>query len=206
MLALGAMAAGLVTAVTTADTPALDGLDGPHRARAEALLRSHDLVVRQLRGAPGGVSAVTVKALATQALSLVERHQTLEQYVRLTPEAVVRAERDRLKRLAVTSNDAAASQRYREAMSTRDEQLADSATMRTQAARLDAEISSVHAKLDAIHTQLLKLKSLQSESGLSDASDRVHRDLSELSHELGALADAYASLTEHPSRVSPQEP
>jgi predicted nucleic acid-binding Zn-ribbon protein len=107
----------------------------------------------------------------------------------------VRAERGRLTRLAQTSADAAARARYQQAVDTRDLQLADCAQLRAQAARLDAELSALHAKLDALHSQLLKLTSLRAASGLGDATDRVLDNLNTLSNELGALTEAYDSLT-----------
>lgn len=193
LIALGLLAGGtLMFTGTSSDGHELPGLDAVHRARAHALLASCDAVKEQLTHT-SSLSRPALEPMIDQAIRLIARHQQLQQYVQMTPDSVVRAERDRLKRLAVNEADADAKARYLEAMNAREGQLADAASLRSQAGRLDAEISSVHAKVDAIHTQLLKLRSLR----LPD--ERVNEALGSLSQELGALNDAYASLKEHTS-------
>lgn len=200
LLPLGLAAAGAVTVFTSDDDHhALEGLDDAHRARARTLLAAHAAVVRQLRRTPGDVTGAVspsrLASLAAQALRLIARHQALEVSLHSTPDDAARAERMRLDHLAHSAGDSMARSKYRQATATRDAQLADFAALRAQASQLDAEISAVHAKLDALHSQLLKLTSLHAASGLRDATDRVLDDLNALSNELGALTEAYDSLT-----------
>jgi hypothetical protein len=201
VLMLGALAAAALTALVRPGASLPPGLDSAHRERAMALWKAKDELTRELGHVPHAAQSLLslearqVEQIAQQALRLIVRHQELEHFLSSTNEAGLRAERERLDRLAAQQSDAHAQERYREASRARAGQLSDATALKGHAARLDAELSAIQAKLEAVRTQVLTLRSAQAESSITESSKLVRDSLSGLSEEIGAISDSFSAVT-----------
>ncbi len=168
-------------------------LDEPHRARAQALLRTREQLLQELASVPAAarellsVSDVQVKATVGSALRLVEKHQEVEAFLLGTDEGGARREKERLVQLAAQAKDPDASGKYQLAAQAREAQLLNLAELRATLSRLDAELTAALARLESVRAQLLRLKT-------ASVSGSVEVDTRALRQTLDALGDELSVL------------
>ncbi|WP_224249334.1 hypothetical protein [Hyalangium gracile] len=207
VLGLGTLAA-IVLAIVNRGGPQLPpGLDAAHRERARTIWDAKEQLAAELSKVPESaramlaVSAPQLERIGKQAMELVTRHQELQSHVSQAREKELRAEHARLELLAEQSSDRAASERYRDAAKAREGQLADATALRGHLDRLDAELSALHAKLEAVKLQVLTLRSAQADSQVAESSQRVTAELSGLSREIGAISESFEELAAAPRQA-----
>jgi hypothetical protein len=207
VLGLGALASGVLAVLNRGGPPLPAGLDATHRSMALTLWKAKEQLASELSSVPESARALLamstsqLERIGAQGLALVARHQELQSYLAQAGEATLTAEHARLRKLAEESPDRAASERYHEAAKVREEQLAHAAALRGHVARLDAELATLQAKLEAVRLQVLTLRSAQADSEVAESSQRVTADLSGLSREIGAISESFEELAEAPRQA-----
>lgn len=187
----------------TSTAPAAPKID-PREARIHSAceriaseLQSSPESVRSLLGA----TAQTASALRSTCMGLLERERVLR--AESSPEQLdfLQREKAELDGRIASASDASVRRSLQSAVAAIEEQLRQRALLRTQADRLDAELTRLQWTLDGMATQLVRLRTAGAEASALPPTE-VLQTMQQLHGEIDAIAEAL----EHVARGEPESP
>ncbi len=134
-----------------------------------------------------------VDELTDHVYTICYKAQSLEGYLRNINPAALDNEAAMIRARVAQSNDEFQRQQYEEALKAKENQLTNTQEMQQALLRWQAQLTNALTALDAIHSNVLKIKSAEVRS-LSSATDQVSYDIKQQVDTLRNIANAYDSV------------
>ena len=179
---------GSTKAPVAREAPALDPREARIHAaceRIEAELRSAPDSVREYLGA----TAQTASALRATCMGLLQRERVLRSESSAESLAFLEQEKAELQKRIASASDERVRDSLRSAVAAIDDQHQQRMRLRTNADRLDAELTRMQWTLDGMATQLVRLRTAGVEAGPASNTE-VLRTVEQLHDEIDAIAEA----------------
>lgn len=180
----------------------------PRIAKVDALC---DKLLAELRGGSRVLQEVVhqpeqvVQGLRGASHEIVRRERALRRAVTPEDDARLAAERSSLAARIAAENDPVVRQRLGEALSVLDRQIQQRAELSTAANRLEAEHTRLYYTLEALYTDVLRVRSAEADAGEA-AGAGLKQNLARLGEELDAVAASLEAVSREGARLEPIAP
>lgn len=154
-----------------------------------------DKILAELRTSPEVVKEIfrkpeeTVQALRNTCRELTRRERDVQRFLSPEEDSRLAREREALQKRVDAENDEITKMRLASALAALDQQRDQRGELGRAAARFDAEHTRISYTLEALFTQVVRMRSADS-SSVDVAGAGLRRSLDMLSQEVNALADA----------------